>query len=56
MAAPIVTVAVPSFNQGRFLEQALASIFEQGLPVEVFVADACSTDNSLDIIRRHAGW
>ena len=25
MAAPIVTIAVPSFNQGRFLEQALTS-------------------------------
>jgi glycosyltransferase involved in cell wall biosynthesis len=60
MAAPIVTVAVPSFNQGRFLEQALASIFEQGLPVEVFVADGGSSDKSLDVIRRHAdrlaGW
>jgi glycosyltransferase involved in cell wall biosynthesis len=60
MAAPVVTAAVPSFNQGRFLERALTSIFEQDLPVEVFVADGGSTDNSLDIIRRHsdrlAGW
>jgi len=60
MAAPIVTIAVPSFNHGRFLERALASIFEQDLPVEVFVADAGSTDNSLDIIRRQSvrltGW
>jgi glycosyltransferase involved in cell wall biosynthesis len=60
MAAPIVTIAIPSFNQGRFLEQALTSIYEQDLPVEVFVADGGSTDNSLDIIRRQsdrlAGW
>jgi GT2 family glycosyltransferase len=60
MAAPIVTIAVPSFNQGRFLEQALTSIFEQDLAVEVFVADGGSTDNSLDIICRQsdrlAGW
>jgi glycosyltransferase involved in cell wall biosynthesis len=60
MAAPIVTIAVPSFNQGRFLEQALTSIFEQDLAVEVFVADGGSTDNSLDIIRRQSdrltGW
>ncbi len=60
VAAPLVTVAVPSYNQGRFLEQALLSIFEQGLPVEVFVADGGSTDSSIDIIRRNesrlAGW
>jgi GT2 family glycosyltransferase len=57
---PIVTIAVPSYNQGRFLDQALTSIFDQGLPVEVFVADAGSTDGSIDVIKkfegRLAGW
>ena len=57
---PIVTIAVPSFNQGRFLQDALTSIFDQGLPVEVFVADAGSTDCSIDVIKtfesRLAGW
>jgi hypothetical protein len=33
--APLVTIAVPSFNQGRYLAEALESIFNQGLPVEV---------------------
>lgn len=59
-ASPVVTIAVPSYNQGRFLEQALESIFEQEVPVEVFVADGGSTDGSVDIIRRYesrlAGW
>jgi glycosyltransferase involved in cell wall biosynthesis len=49
---PLVTVAVPSFNQGRYLEAALASLFSQDLPIEVFVADAGSTDDSLTVIRR----
>ena len=60
MATPLVTVAVPSFNQGRFLDDALASIFQQQVPVEVFVLDGGSTDNSVDVIRKWedqlAGW
>ena len=52
LSDPLVTVAVPSYNQGRFLDQALASIFEQNVPVEVFVLDGGSTDNSLEVIAR----
>ncbi len=58
--APRVTVAVPYFDQGRLLDQALASIFAQGVPVEVYVADAGSTDGTREVIRkwepRLLGW
>ena len=57
---PLVTIAVPSFNQERFLDDALASIFQQEIPVEVFVLDGGSSDNSLEVIRKWehqlAGW
>ena len=57
---PFITIAVPSFNQGRFLDEALSSIFQQQVPVEVFVMDAGSTDNSVEIINKWApnlaGW
>lgn len=57
---PVVTVAVPSYNQGRFLDQALSSIFQQDVAVEVFVVDGGSTDSTLQVIRkwehRLAGW
>lgn len=60
MTEPLVTIAVPSFNQGRFLDDALVSIFQQEIPVEVYVLDGGSTDNSLEVIRqwerRLAGW
>ena len=60
MTEPLVTISVPSFNQGRFLDNALSSIFQQEVPVEVYVLDGGSSDNSLEIIRkwehRLAGW
>lgn len=60
MTQPLLTIAVPSYNQGQFLDDALTSIFSQDLPVEVFVLDGGSSDNSLDVIRkwehRLTGW
>ncbi len=58
--APLVTVAVPSYNQGRYLEEALESIFQQDVRTEIFVADGGSSDNSREIIGKWApklsGW
>ena len=60
MDKPLVTVAIPSLNQGQFLDAALASVFNQRVPVEVFVLDGGSTDNSIDVIKKWApqlnGW
>lgn len=60
MSPPLVTVAVPSFNQGNFLNDALESVFSQGIATEVFVLDGGSSDNSPAVIKnwenRLAGW
>jgi glycosyltransferase involved in cell wall biosynthesis len=57
---PQVTVVVPSLNQGRFLADALDSTFSQSVPVEVFVMDAGSSDETIDVLRafehKLAGW
>lgn len=57
---PLITIVVPSFNQGQFLESALESIFSQCFSVEVFVMDGGSNDASLDVIKRWesklSGW
>jgi GT2 family glycosyltransferase len=58
---PLVTVAVPSWNQGRFLERALSSLFDQDVPVEVFLVDGGSTDSQTQQViarwaPRLAGW
>jgi glycosyltransferase involved in cell wall biosynthesis len=49
---PLVTVAVPSFNQGAYLDQALHSIFAQDLALEVMLADGGSTDGTPAVIAR----
>jgi glycosyltransferase involved in cell wall biosynthesis len=53
-ALPLVSVIVPSYNQGRFLDEALRSIFDQEYPrTEVIVQDGGSSDESVDVIRRY---
>lgn len=49
-----ITVVVPCYNEGRFLDQALASA-EQSVAceMEILVLNDGSTDGSLDIMLRH---
>lgn len=52
---PTISVIVPSLNQGRFIGEALASIFDQEYPqLEVVVMDGGSTDESVSVIRSFA--
>lgn len=52
MTTPLITVAVPSFQQGQFLEAALKSITSQQLPIELMVLDGGSTDQSVAVIQQ----
>ncbi|PYQ42267.1 MAG: hypothetical protein DMF77_13415 [Acidobacteria bacterium] len=55
MPAPLVSVIVPSYNQGRFIAETLRSILAQEYrPLEVLVLDGASTDETLDVIRSFA--
>lgn len=48
------SIIVPSFQQGVFLERTLRSIFDQdGVDVEIIVQDGGSTDQSVEILKRH---
>lgn len=54
MPSKLLTIVIPSYNQGEFIEQTLQSVLAQkSEDIEVFVIDAGSTDNSVEIIKKY---
>ena len=52
----LVSVVIANYNYGRFLNDAITSVLsqEQAHRCEVIVVDGGSSDESLDVIKRHA--
>ena len=57
MNFPKISIVIPSFNQGQFLEETILSIVNQQYPnLELFVVDGESKDNSVDIIKKYESY
>lgn len=54
---PRITIVIPNYNYGEFLEASILSVLLQGYPnLELIVLDGGSTDNSLEIIKKYEPW
>ena len=51
-ARPLVSIVMPSFNQGEFIADGIDSVLSQNYPrIEFMVMDGGSTDSTIDVLR-----
>ena len=51
---PLVSIIIPSYNQGKFLKDTIESCLNQDYrPLEILVVDGASTDQTLDVLHEY---
>ena len=59
MNQPIVSVVMPTYNGGKYIGRAVESVFAQKVPLELFVVEDGSTDNTEEVLQpylKNAGF
>lgn len=52
MAQPLVSIIIPSYNQGRFIRETIQSCLDQDYrPIEIIVQDGASTDETVEVLK-----
>jgi glycosyltransferase involved in cell wall biosynthesis len=54
---PKLTIVMPSFNQGLYIEEAIRSVLLQNYPnIEFIIIDGGSTDNTKEVLEKYSKW
>lgn len=50
---PILSVVIPTYNNEKYIETAIESVFIQNMSTEIIVVDDCSTDQTYQVIKKY---
>lgn len=53
MDVPLVSVVMPAYNSGAYIQQAVDSVYRQQVPLELIVVDDCSQDDTARQLERY---